>query len=167
MTNGEDGQTLRSSLTLGEAEQPITLRAIASTMLGGLVGVVVMAPLAVGVPVWLDLFTLDAPNVGLAIPGLPGGATLSIALFVLGGTLVLPLFFITTATYLPPLRPAYARGVTIATIFWPGFVIVFWPAADTPATAVFLVVSLVSHWLYGLTLGLVVQQLTGIPEHEV
>lgn len=154
-------------LPLTDVEKPITPKALLSSFVAGVVGLAVMAPVAVGIPAWLGLFRLR-PDAGFEFlvgasptPGLP------VVFFVLGGGIVVPLFFLVTATYLPPATPRYLRGVTISVIFWPGFVIVFWPFASAWTNTVFLVVSFVSHLLYGLVLGVVLQSLTGIPEHEV
>ncbi|MFB6101004.1 MAG: DUF6789 family protein [Haloplanus sp.] len=153
--------------TLGEAEDPLTLRAVASGFVGGVAGLVVMSPVIAGVPILLGIFELEplARFADLVIA--EANALLGIAFFVAGGAVVLPLFFVVTASFLPPREPKYLRGATISSFFWVSFVYIFWPAAGAFVNAVFVVVTLVSHWLYGAVLGAVMQRLTRIPEHNV
>lgn len=158
---------LLSDMTLAEVENPITLRAIIGAFVAGFAGLVVMAPVAIGIPIWLDLFEINSSaGFGYLVNAAPS-QTLTILFFIAGGGIVVPLFFLVTATYLPPETPRFVRGVTMSLIFWPGFVIAFWPFADSTTNAVFLVFSLLSHLLYGLVLGVGFDVLTGIPEHDV
>ena len=148
-------------------EDPITGRAILSAIVGGVAGLIAMLPIAAGLPVLLGLFTLKAP-VGFAFMVFATPSpTLGALFFVIGGIAVLPLFFIVTATFLPPKSRPYLRGIPMATIFWPGFVIAFWPASDAMTNLAFLGISLVSHWIYGLVMGSTLQYFTGIPEHDL
>lgn len=151
----------------GETEEPLTLRAIASAIVGGIAGLVVMTPVIAGIPILLGVFQLDplAEFSNLIIA--QADATLGLAFFVAGGAFMLPLFFVVTASFLPPRDPAYLRGATIATMFWVSFVFIFWPDASLYVNSLFVVVTLVAHWLYGAVLGLVMTRLTGIPEHRV
>jgi hypothetical protein len=153
--------------TLGESENPLTLRALVGSFAGGAAGIVVMAPIIAGIPVMLGIFDVTpiARFADLVIA--EADALLGIALFVAGGVVVLPLFFVVTATFLPPREPRFLRGVTISTFFWVSFVYVFWPGGGVVVDAVFLVLTLVSHWVYGAVLALAMQRLTGIPEHSV
>lgn len=153
-----------------EAGIPITLRAVAVTMGGGLVGMLLMLPLLVGVPVALDLFRTEPivrfSNFGLFL-GVEPSVTLGVVLFLVGGTTVLPLLFLVLGAFLPPERPRYLRGTTYATVFWIGFLFAFWPGGGVLTLATFLGVSLVSHWIYGTALGYVLHSTIGIPQHEV
>ncbi|MFB6096775.1 MAG: DUF6789 family protein [Haloferacaceae archaeon] len=153
-----------------EEYSPITLRVVATAMVGGFVGMVLMLPLLVGVPVVFNLFRTEpiaqfAPF--LAQIGVERSLWLGVALFVVGGTTVLPLMFVVVAAFLPPEEPRYLRGVTYATLFWTGFLLAFWPGGNGLTIAVFLVVSLLSHWIYGAVLGLVLTRSVGIPQHDV
>jgi hypothetical protein len=152
---------------VSEHEDPLTLRAVASGIAGGIAGLVVMTPVIAGIPMLLDVFQMDPLERFATLVIADANATLGIAFFVAGGAFVLPLFFVVTATFLPPREPAYLRGATISTLFWASFVFIFWPAASAYVNAVFLVVTLVAHWMYGAVLGLVMARLTGIPEHRV
>lgn len=169
------GQTARGeteSVATGEREEamPITARRIVTAIVGGFLGIVLMQPLLVGVPYVLNLFRTK-PLLAfaefahfLAIePSIP----IAIYMFIFGGAVVLPLIFLVVGAFLPPKSPMYARGMTFATMFWTGFVFVFWPGGGAFTIAVFLVVSLVGHWLYGAVLGFTVEALVGIPIHEV
>jgi len=152
---------------LGAAEEPLTLRAVGSAFAGGLAGLVVMAPIAVGIPVLLGVFQVDPLARFAEFVIAEADATLGLAFFVAGGVVVLPLFFVVTASFLPPREPKYLRGATISSFFWVSFVYIFWPGSGVFVNGVFVVVSLVSHWLYGAVLGATMERLTGIPEHRV
>ncbi|MFC7222983.1 DUF6789 family protein [Halalkalicoccus sp. GCM10025322] len=155
---------------LEEVGLPITLRVIVVAMGGGLVGMLLMLPLLGGVPIALDVFRPEAivefAHFGLYL-GLEPSVTTGILLFFVGGTTVLPLLFIVVGSFLPPEEPRYLRGAAYATIFWIGFLIAFWPGGGVLTIGLFLVVSLVSHWIYGMTLGYVLDATVGIPQHDV
>ncbi|MEF8856075.1 MAG: DUF6789 family protein [Haloplanus sp.] len=153
--------------TLGSAEEPLTMRAVASAFLGGVAGLVVMTPVIVGIPMLLGVFQLEplARFADLVIA--EADAVLGLAFFVAGGVVVLPLFFVVTASFLPPREPRYLRGATISSFFWVSFVYIFWPAGGVFVNGVYVVVTLASHWIYGAVLGLVMERLTGIPSHRV
>jgi hypothetical protein len=148
----------------------ITLRVIAIAMGGGLLGMVLMLPLLAGVPLVLGLFQpesiVEFAHFGMYL-GLEPSVTTGIVLFLLGGTTVLPLLFLVAGAFLPPEEPRYLRGATYATIVWIGFLIAFWPGEGVLTIALFLVVSLVSHWIYGTTLGYVLHLTIGVPQHDV
>ena len=152
---------------LGRTEEPLTLRTIGSAFVGGLAGVAVMSPLIAGVPLVLGIFQLEslARFANLAIS--QADALLGLLFFVAGGVVVLPLFFVITATFLPPQEPRYLRGATISSFFWLPFAYLFWPGGGVVVNAIFVVVTLVSHWVYGAVLGRTMERLSGIPEHSV
>lgn len=167
MARGTQTDATVDEPVLGESESPLTARTVASGIAGGIAGLVVMAPVIAGIPILLGVFEMEplARFSNLVIAR--ADATLGLAFFVAGGAFMLPLFFVVTATFLPPREPEYLRGATIATMFWVSFVYIFWPGASAYVNATFLVVTLVAHWLYGTVLGLVMTRLTGIPEHRV
>ena len=151
----------------GEATEPITPAVIFSAMVSGAAGLVAMLPVAVGVPILLGLFQLEAPaGFGYLVAAQPS-AGLGALFYLIGGAIVLPLFFVVTATFLPPQKPRFVRGATLSTIFWPGFVIAFWPGRGLTTTALFVGVSFLGHLVYGVVLGTVLTGMTGLPEHEV
>jgi hypothetical protein len=150
-----------------DKEEPLTPRAFASAIAGGVAGLVVMGPVIAGIPILLGVFQMEPLEQFANLVLADASATLGVAFFVAGGAVVLPLFFVVTATFLPPREPRYVRGATIAVLFWVAFVNIFWPAASIWVNSMFLVVTFVAHVLYGLVLGGVMQRLTGIPEHQV
>ena len=167
MVEPSQGGPIAEEPALGATEEPLTLRAVASAFAGGLAGLAVMSPVIVGIPMLLGIFQIDplARFADLVIAD--ADAVLGLAFFVAGGVVVLPLFFVVTASFLPPREPKYLRGATISSFFWVSFVYIFWPAGGAFVNGVYVVVTLVSHWLYGAVLGLVMERLTGIPEHRV
>lgn len=167
MVASSPGDPVTEEPALGEAEEPLTLRVVASAFVGGLAGLVVMTPVIVGIPLILGVFQVDplARFADLVIA--EADALLGLAFFVAGGVVVLPLFFVVTAPFLPPREPRYLRGATISSFFWVSFVYIFWPSGGVVVTAVYVVVTLVAHWVYGAVLGAVMQRFTGIPDHRV
>lgn len=145
-------------------------RVVAMAMAGGLLGIVLMLPIIVGIPTLFGLFDTEPITrfAGMAASfGIEPTVALGLVLFVFGGTVALPLAFLVTGAFLPPESPRFARGATFAMFFWVGFVPAFWPDGGVLTVTVFLLVSLVGHWVYGLTLGYVLDRTTGIPQHEV
>lgn len=152
---------------LAEETDPLTPRTVASGVAGGIAGLIVMAPVIAGIPILLGVFQMEPLEQFANLVIADASGTLGAAFFVAGGAVVLPLFFVVTATFLPPAEPRYARGATISTMFWVAFVYIFWPGASLWVNGVFIGVTFVAHVLYGLVLGGVMQRLTGIPEHQV
>lgn len=149
---------------------PITGRVVLAAMGGGMLGTVAMLPVLVGVPSLLGLFQTEPVTrfAGFAeFFALEPTVTLGIALFGFGGTVALPLTFLVVGAFLPPETPRYLRGATFATAFWFGFLPGFWPSAGLLTTAAYVLFSLASHWVYGLTLGYVLTKTAGLPQHEV
>lgn len=151
-------------------EVPITVRVVLSAMGGGLLGMVLMLPILVGIPALFGIFRTEpiaqfAPF--LAHVGFERSLALGVTLFVIGGTTILPLMFTVVGAFLPPESPRYLRGVSFATIFWTGFILAFWPGGSALTIGLFLVVSLLAHWVYGAALGGVLSRTTGIPQHAV
>lgn len=149
----------------------ITGRLVLTAMVSGLVGMVLMVPLLVGVPVLFGVFRTEPiaqfANFGGAFFGPELSLMLGIVLFVIGGMTVLPLMFLVVGAFLPPEKPRFARGITFATIIWTGFLLGFWPGEGAFAIAIFLIVSLLSHWIYGATLGYLLDRFAQIPQHDV
>ncbi|SNZ04776.1 hypothetical protein SAMN06269185_0674 [Natronoarchaeum philippinense] len=165
-----DAGTYAADDRSASAREPITVRLIGTAMLAGFVSMVSMLPVLVGIPALLDLFSTD-PIVRFAsfgsFLGLEPSLAVGAAMFIIGGTLFLPIQFLVVGAYLPPEEPRYARGVTYALIYWIAFVMVFLPAADALAVGVFLVVSLLYHVAYGFALGYLIDRWAEIPQHAV
>lgn len=155
---------------LAEAGLLITARVLFSAVLGGLIGVIVMLPLLVGIPQALGVFRAE-PIINFAglgmIFGIEPSFMVGILLFLLAGTVVLPLLFVVAGAFLPPKEHRNIRGVSFATMMWMGFIIAFWPDGNLVTIVLFLVFSLLSHWVYGFALGTTLDRLVGIPQHEV
>lgn len=155
---------------LDEAGLLITLRVITIAMSGGLLGMLLMLPLLAGVPIVFDLFQTES-ILGFAqfggYLGFEPSLAVGIVLFVVGGATILPVLFLIAGAFLPPEKPRYLRGVTFASITWVGFLLAFWPEGGVLTVGLFVVISLVSHWIYGLTLGYVLHRAVGIPQHSV
>jgi hypothetical protein len=171
MTDTPDGTPVGvQESTVRDDELPITHRHVLAAMGGGLVGTVLMAPLLVGVPMLFDVFRaeplLEFAGVGLFF-GVEPTLVLGAALFVFGGTALLPFQFLVVGAFLPPETPRYGRGVTFATLYWVGFLVAFWPGGGPLTTTLFVLVSLVAHWVYGAVLGFALETTIQIPQHEV
>lgn len=152
----------------GHAGLEITPRVVLVAFLGGATGLAAMAPVLIGLPAFLGMFQAD-PLLDLAALGRAAGIEpdllTGIVVFVAGGTVGIPLLFVVAGAFLPPRQPRYARGATFALIMWTGFILAFWPGWR--AAVLFLTLSLIGHLLYGLVLGLVMERLAYIPEHDV
>ncbi|PSQ27073.1 cytochrome C oxidase subunit I [Halobacteriales archaeon QS_9_68_17] len=151
-------------------EIPITPRLIGTSMTGGLVGMVLMLPLLAGIPIVLDVFRTE-PILEFAsfatIVGLEPSLIAGMALFGLGGTLFLPVQFLVVGAFLPPDSPRFLRGVSFALIYWIGFMLAFWPGGSLLAIGLFILVSFLSHVMYGLSLGYLTDRWAEIPQHAV
>jgi hypothetical protein len=152
---------------LEEVEEPLSVRAVLSGMLGGVAGLVGMAPIVAGIPLALGIFREEPLANFASLVVAQADPTIGAVIFVVGGAFVLPLFFVVTASFLPPRSPEWARGITMGLIFSTSFVYVFWPNDTAAVNAIFVAVALLAHVVYGGLLGLVMERLTGIPEHEV
>lgn len=166
-----DGERITGAgASVRDSDIDITRRVVLAAFGGGLAGVVLMSPVVVGVPLLLGIFRteplVEVAELG-AYVGLDPSLPLGLAVFVLGGTIVLPLLFLTAGTYLPPHEPRWTRGLVFASIMWTGFVIAYYPGGDALTAGAFVVLSLIGHWVYGGTLGYVLERVAGIPEHDV
>lgn len=164
-----------------EAEIAITPRLILLSMLAGLIGVILMTPLLVGVPVALGVFRpeplAEFANIGSffgiqegllgPIFGYGPSIVLGALLYVFGGVLFLPVQFLVVGGFLPPESPRFARGGTFAMLWWGGFLAAFWPGGSIVTISLFLLVSIVSHLIYGLSLGYLLDRWAEIPQHKV
>lgn len=167
MADSAQGAAAVDDAALHDVEEPITARVVLSSFAGGILGLVAMAPVIAGIPMVLGIFEAEPLAEFARFIIAEAGATLGVAFFAVGGAFVLPLFFVVTASFLPPREPKWARGVTISVFFWTSFVFVFLPNGTFAVDAAFVVITLVAHCIYGGVLGAVMTRLTGIPEHDV
>jgi MFS family permease len=143
---------------------------VATAMGAGVAGTALMLPILVGLPRLLGVFQTEPITEFAGVAGFVGiepTLAVGVVLFAAAGGVALPLTFLVVGAFLPPEEPRYLRGVTFAMVFWTGFPLAFWPGGDLLTVASFLVFSLSGHLVYGLTLGLVVDRITGIPQHDV
>jgi MFS family permease len=159
----------------------LTPRLVGLSMGAGLVGTVVMVPTLVVVPVLLDVFQakplVEFANIGGffgltpavlgPVMGYDPSLVIGAGMFALGGILFLPVQFLVVAAFLPPESPRALRGGTLAIIWWFGFVFAFWPGGGAAVVVPFVVLSIVSHLLYGLSLGYMIDRFGEIPQHRV
>jgi len=156
----------RSSKEISRESGQIGIREISVASLSGLAGMIAMQPIfgvatVIGV---LDpiAFSGFANIVGYGLDFWGG-----VAIFVAGGMTVLPLLFITLGNYLPPASSIALRGVTYGTIVWTGFALAFYTGQSGAALAIYLVMTLVNHWIYGAVLGSVYTRYASIAAYEV
>ncbi|UTF55476.1 DUF6789 family protein [Natronosalvus rutilus] len=117
----------------------------------GLVGTLLMTVvLAVGVAI--GVFHLQAFTELAGLIGAPERASVGYALFVLAGSTVWPLLFLTIARYLPGRTPI-ARGLSFATIVTSGFLLAFYTDQAGLALVGYVGLSILAHWAYGVGLG--------------
>ncbi len=158
-------ETHSSKETSRESGQ-IGIRELSVASLSGLVGMVAMQPLF-GIATVLGVldplaFAEFANIVGYGLD-LWGG----VGIFVAGGVTVLPLLFITLGNYLPPASSVPLRGVTYGTIVWTGFVIAFYTGQTGTGLAMYLLLTLGNHWIYGVVLGSVYTRYASVAVYEV
>jgi len=156
----------RSSKEVSRDSGQIGIRELSVASLAGLVGLIAMQPIF-GVATIIGVldpvaFAGFANIVGYGL-NFWGG----VAIFVAGGMTVLPLLFITLGNYLPPTGSVPLRGVTYGTIVWTGFVIAFYTDQSGAALVIYLIMTLINHWVYGAVLGLVYTRYASIAVYEV
>jgi len=159
-------QETRSSKEISRESGQIGVRELSVAALAGLAGMAAMQPIfgvatVIGVldPIAFSGFA-NIVGYGLSFWG-------GVAIFVLGGVTVLPLLFITLGNYLPPATSVPLRGVTYGTIVWTGFALAFYTGQTGPAVVIYLVMTLVNHWIYGAVLGMVYTRYASIAVYEV
>lgn len=92
--------------------------------------------------------------------------TFGFLLFLLGGMVPWPLLFASLREYLPG-DSWPVNGLFFATALWTGFVGAFYPGVGGLTLALYLVLTLVAHWVYGVSLGLVFNYLCDRPDSLV
>lgn len=85
----------------------------------------------------------------------PGRVGLGFLVFVFFGVVVWPLLFAAIEPYLPPEGDPAVSGMLFATVLWVGFVIIGTTEIAAIVLPFYLAVTLVTHLVYGFTLGLV------------
>lgn len=80
---------------------------------------------------------------------------LGFLIFVFFGVVVWPLFFAAIDPYLPPKGDAAVSGMVFATVLWVGFVLIGTTQIAVIVLPFYLGVTLLTHLVYGFTMGLV------------
>jgi hypothetical protein len=101
-----------------------------------------------------ELINLDA--VGPALP-------IGYIIFLGGGMTTWPLLFASIERYLPG-KTIRQRGIPYGTVLWTGFVLAFYEGYTGISLIIYLVITLVAHWVYGFGLGAVFDYLGNRPE---
>ncbi|MFD1588030.1 DUF6789 family protein [Halorientalis brevis] len=136
---------------------------------GGLVGTAAMT-IGLFVASTLNAFDMQSFAILSELTGLavifPGNAlAVGYLIFLAGGMITWPLLFAATAEYLPGSKFA-TKGIPYGFVLWTGFVLAF--AGDigtsTGILALYAVLTLLSHFAYGFTLGAVFDYLADRPD---
>lgn len=159
-------QETRSSKEISRESGQIGIRELSVAALAGLAGMVAMQPIF-GVATIIGVLDPVAFSGFANIVGYGLNFWGGVGIFVLGGITVLPLLFITLGNYLPPATSVPLRGVTYGSIVWPGFVLAFYTGQSGPALVIYLVMTLINHWVYGAVLGSVYTRYASIAVYEV
>ena len=89
--------------------------------------------------------------------------TFGYLLFLAGGMVPWPLLFASLMEYLPGERMP-VNGIFFGTALWTGFVLAFYDGFAGTTLVLYLVLTLVAHWVYGASLGFVFEYLSTRPE---
>ncbi|MFC7131736.1 MULTISPECIES: DUF6789 family protein [Salinibaculum] len=132
---------------------------------GGLVGVAMMTVVLLVAESFgafsRESFGALARLVGLG--GLVPEVTVGYLIFLAGGMFPWPLLFASLKEYLPGDSWPVA-GVFFGTALWTGFVGAFYAGFGGVSLVLYLVLTLVAHWVYGASLGLVFSYLSERPD---
>jgi hypothetical protein len=143
----------------------IGAREIVTAVGAGFLGTAAMSPvLAVA---WV--FGIISPRAFeelAAITGLGSSLPLGLVIFVGGGMTTLPLLFVALAMFMPG-RTTARKGVAFASVVWTGWSFAFFTGQAGSMLVAFLVVGLVSHVIYGATLGTLYGRFASFPEYDV
>jgi hypothetical protein len=137
--------------------------------LGGLVGTAAMT-IGLFVASTLDAFDMEAFRVLAELTGLAAlfpvnSLAVGYLVFLAGGMVIWPLLFAATANYLPGWNFA-TKGIPYGFVLWTGFVLAFAEgiAAGTFTLALYAILTLISHFAYGFTLGAVFDYFSNRPD---
>ncbi|WP_340100091.1 DUF6789 family protein [Salinibaculum salinum] len=132
---------------------------------GGLVGVAMMTVVLV-IAEQFGAFSRQSFADLTELIGLGGyvpEVTVGFLIFLAGGMVPWPLLFASLREYLPG-ESWPVNGLFFGTALWTGFVGAFYPGVTGFALVLYLAFSLVAHWVYGVSLGLVFSYLSERPE---
>jgi hypothetical protein len=86
--------------------------------------------------------------------GMAGNVSLGILVFLFFGVIVWPVLFVYLSPYLPPKRDTAVKGAVFATLLWVAFVLIGSAQMDVILVLFYLIVTLLTHLVYGFILGL-------------
>lgn len=118
---------------------------------GGL-GILAMSPVLLVAVAFGVLDTASFAELAHLGLGRSDNVILGYLIFAGGGMTTWPLLFAVLNSYLPG-RLMIQSGVTFATIAWTGFLVAFYTGQSGLALVLYLLLTLVAHWMYGAVLG--------------
>ncbi len=132
---------------------------------GGLVGTALMTVVLLVAETFGAFSTVSFADLTrlIGLGGYVPEITFGYLLFLLGGMFPFPLLFASLAEYLPGDRMPI-QGFFFGTALWTGFVLAFYEGFTGTALVLYLVLTLVAHWVYGVSLGFVFEYLSTRPE---
>ncbi|MDG5778167.1 DUF6789 family protein [Haloarculaceae archaeon H-GB2-1] len=132
---------------------------------GGLVGITMMTVvLVIGESFGAfnrDSFALLTQMLGLETVVPP--VTFGFVVFLLVGMFPWPLLFASLKGYLPG-KTDPVHGIFFGTALWTGYVFAFYDGYAGLSFLLYLVVTLIAHWMYGIGVGLVFDYLSSRPD---
>ncbi|MHB9287749.1 DUF6789 family protein [Halobacteriales archaeon Cl-PHB] len=132
---------------------------------GGLVGTAMMTVVLL-VAETFGAFSRQSFADLTALIGLEGyvpAVTFGYLLFLLGGMFPWPLLFASLAEYLPGERMP-VQGIFFGTALWTGFALAFFDGFTGVGLLLYVVLTLIAHWVYGVSLGFVFEYLSTRPD---
>ena len=132
---------------------------VAAIVKGGLLGVIAggagilaMSPILAVAVVFGVLDTASFSELAHLGLGRSDNVVLGYLIFAGGGMTTWPLLYAVLNNYLPG-QLMVQSGVTFATIAWTGFLVAFYTGQSDLALVLYLLLTLVAHWVYGAVLG--------------
>lgn len=170
----EPSEEFTSGVNQAVAEPDVDILAgiITDGLVGAVGGLVGTAAMTIGLFVASTLGAFDMQSFATLadLTGLvtlfPGNdLTVGYLIFLAGGMVTWPLLFVATAQYLPGSNYAM-KGLPYGFVLWTGFVLAFADgiASGAVTLALYALLTLVSHFAYGFTLGAVFDYLSDRPD---
>jgi len=111
-------------------------------------------------PFFLGAFDFESFATLATFVGLPPDLALGYGLFLIAGTTVWPLLFLSLGEYLPG-ELTLVTGLWYATVISPGFALAFYTGQTGLELVTFLIFVPLAHWIYGLGLAGTITYLGG------
>lgn len=97
-------------------------------------------------------FEIRSFEIVAALVGIPNDLLLGYLLFAAAGVIAWPLVFVSFVQYLPGGSDP-VRGMIFATVLWLSFALAFGSGLSGLSLVLYLVFTLLAHWVYGSILG--------------